>query len=278
LGSGARWSLWHGSSFHLRELVMLAWWHRLRKRPRLAERCADLGDCSVCLEESAATHALCPCGHQACCAACAALVRQCPICRVPVVNSIRIYAVASSSRLQQAEQQVVVEQEAVRSAEEHAVAEEAAVAEHVEESLSRRLAEAKQRQSAAEENAAAEQVVAAVAAEMVAKHQEELRQTIAARELSEQTLHRREDEARADFEARQDSEEQARRAEQHCAELEESLSKAETMTQVALRGFGAEMRMRQAAENRLKDMELRQALLQSAREMDWQAPVVIHID
>jgi hypothetical protein len=48
-------------------------------------------ECCICLEETA-NHACIPCGHMCLCKGCTAmLLKECPKCRTPVSNFIRIY-------------------------------------------------------------------------------------------------------------------------------------------------------------------------------------------
>jgi len=46
--------------------------------------------CAVCLS-APPTHVFVPCGHMCCCGSCAALIRQCCICRKDISTSVRVY-------------------------------------------------------------------------------------------------------------------------------------------------------------------------------------------
>ena len=48
-------------------------------------------ECVVCLEGDA-THVLVPCGHHCLCAQCAKAQKQCPLCRAPVTQTVRLYS------------------------------------------------------------------------------------------------------------------------------------------------------------------------------------------
>jgi hypothetical protein len=50
----------------------------------------DDDECKICMEESR-THVLNPCGHWCLCGECSAKVKECPICRVKIVSSIRVF-------------------------------------------------------------------------------------------------------------------------------------------------------------------------------------------
>lgn len=60
--------------------------------PPAAAAVADAGTCVICTERAASV-AFNPCGHQCCCAECAAAVpgRVCPICRARIVSTLKIY-------------------------------------------------------------------------------------------------------------------------------------------------------------------------------------------
>ena len=46
--------------------------------------------CQVCMDEEVST-AFCPCGHVVCCTECAAVCRECPLCRTQVTYAQRVF-------------------------------------------------------------------------------------------------------------------------------------------------------------------------------------------
>ena len=57
------------------------------------ETASDYSPCVVCCDVEA-THILAPCGHRAVCTGCARLIKECPLCRAPVLCVVgKVYAV-----------------------------------------------------------------------------------------------------------------------------------------------------------------------------------------
>ena len=57
------------------------------------ETVSDYSPCVVCCDVEA-THILAPCGHRAVCTGCARLIKECPLCRAPVLCVVgKVYAV-----------------------------------------------------------------------------------------------------------------------------------------------------------------------------------------
>ena len=57
------------------------------------ETASDYSPCVVCWDVEA-THILAPCGHRAVCTGCARLIKECPLCRAPVLCVVgKVYAV-----------------------------------------------------------------------------------------------------------------------------------------------------------------------------------------
>ena len=82
-------------------VLVSCWLARAKDRPTMSEIYAKLqvafaaemfkaSECVVCLENEAVM-ALMPCGHRCACEACAPNLRNCPMCRQPVRESMRIY-------------------------------------------------------------------------------------------------------------------------------------------------------------------------------------------
>jgi len=84
-------------------IMQNCWQTRPKDRPRMSEIHAQLqeafveasnqmgSECVVCMEAQAVV-ALMPCGHRCVCEGCATVLRQCPMCREPIVEAKRIYA------------------------------------------------------------------------------------------------------------------------------------------------------------------------------------------
>eukprot|EP00747_Dinoflagellata_sp_TGD_P179896 gnl/TRDRNA2_/TRDRNA2_31476_c0_seq1.p3 gnl/TRDRNA2_/TRDRNA2_31476_c0~~gnl/TRDRNA2_/TRDRNA2_31476_c0_seq1.p3 ORF type:complete len:155 (+),score=28.16 gnl/TRDRNA2_/TRDRNA2_31476_c0_seq1:65-529(+) len=75
-----------------------------RKRRRVQVQSEGNGDCTVCLDDGAATHAVIPCGHQVLCEHCAAQVNSCPVCRSRASGTMRIFVAAQNNQRSQLEE------------------------------------------------------------------------------------------------------------------------------------------------------------------------------
>ena len=54
------------------------------------ERLKDSQLCKICMDEEMQVLFV-PCNHMVACEDCAIIVKQCPICRVDITNTIRVY-------------------------------------------------------------------------------------------------------------------------------------------------------------------------------------------